>query len=225
MKAYRFSCVSLFALVIQTVALARQEAVQIPVPEVWQHRTSQTRSIHTDRFQSFRFGQDYVSLDVIVGVDGKIESAKAVEGPQDFYSQAEIQEREVEFRPFMKNGVPVRAKLKDYVRLAPPEQWLPERAAFPTVKDSASLRIRLRRTACYGMCPDYSVEVSGNGEVTYRGNAFVLITGEHHSRIPRKSVEQLLAKFGEPTTSLSRTSTSPVLPTIRHSQHPSSSMA
>lgn len=195
MKAYRFSCVFLFGLAIQAGALAQQDAVQIPVPEVWQHRTSTSKSIHTDRFQTFRFGQDYVTLDVIVGVDGKVESAKAVEGPQDFYAQAETLERDAEFKPFVKDGVPVRAKLKDYVRLAPPEQWLPEHAPFPAVKDFASLRMKLTRTACFGMCPDYSVEIQGNGQVNYRGNAFVLITGEHHSQLPRKSVEQLLAKF------------------------------
>src|SRR5215467_9823862 len=53
----------------------------------------------------------------------------------------------------------------------------------------------LSRTSCFGSCPSYSVEVQGDGAVTYRGNGNVLITGEHHSRISRKQVEQLLARF------------------------------
>ena len=48
---------------------------------------------------------------------------------------------------------------------------------------------------CYGSCPAYSVAVKGTGEVTYVGTSNVILTGEHHSQIPKRSVEALLAAF------------------------------
>jgi ankyrin repeat protein len=118
-----------------------------------------------------------------------------VDGPKEFFAEAETLERGQRFKPFEKSGAPVRALIKDYVRLAPPEQWAAQRIPFPKIKDWTSLRMALSRTSCFGTCPSYSVEVRGDGGVTYRGNAFVLITGEHHSRISRKQVEQLFARF------------------------------
>lgn len=70
-----------------------------------------------------------------------------------------------------------------------------EKKPFPKIKDWSSLRMTLSRTSCLGSCSDYTVEVRGDGAVTYHGNFDVLITGEHHSRISKKHVEQLLAKF------------------------------
>lgn len=173
-----------------------QTPIEFPDADVRQHRVSPLKFIHTDHFdrQSI-FLHDTIKLAVTVGTDGAVESASAVEGPKEFFAEAETIERSQRFKPFEKGGIPVRAMIKDYVRLAPPEQWAAQRTPFPKIKDWASLRMTLSRTSCFGTCPSYSVEVRGDGEVTYHGKAFVLITGEHHSRIPKKQVEQLLGKF------------------------------
>ena len=183
-------------LILATAAAAAgQGTVQFPYQEVWSHRTRPAQSIHSDHFDSRSiFLHDSVTLDVIVGTDGHVESAHAVEGPQEFYVEAETIERDEKFKPFEKDGVPVRAAIKDHVRLAPPEKWS-ARVLFPETKDWASLRMTLSRTTCYGACPAYSVEVRGDGTVIYHGTAFVLITGEHHSQIPKKQVQELFARF------------------------------
>lgn len=184
-------------MVLSAAALATaQNPVAFPDPEVWQHRLSPMHLLHTESFDPRSiFVQDTVTLQVVVGADGRVESAHAIAGPSEFYAEAENLERQQRFRPFEKNGVPVRASIKDYVRLAPTEQWLSPRVPFPEIRDWSSLRMTLARTACYGMCPAYSLEVDGDGTVKYHGSAFVLVTGEHQSKISRADVEQLFAQF------------------------------
>lgn len=38
----------------------------------------------------------------------------------------------------------------------------------------------MHRSGCYGRCPVYEVEVTSEGKVTYRGERFVRLSGEHH---------------------------------------------
>lgn len=194
-KTHRYSLSIVFAVFFSGITAA-QNAAEFPDTEAWQHRIGQVAFIHTDQFDSRSILlRDTITLAVIVAIDGRVESARALEGPKEFYAEAETLERKQQFKPFEKNGVPVRAAIKDYVRIAPPEQWSAQRVPFPEIKDWNSLRMTLSRTACYGTCPAYSVEVRGDGAVTYRGKGFVLITGEHHSRISKDTVQELFAKF------------------------------
>lgn len=187
-----------FAIIAAVDKASAQTPIEFSDAEIRQHRTSPFKVIHTDHFDPrSNFTGDTITLEIIVGTDGIVESAHAVNGPKEFFVEAETLERSQRFKPFEKDGGPVRAAIKDYVRLAPPEQWAAQRIPFPKINDWASLKMTLSRTSCYGACPDYSVEVRGDGTVTYRGKGWVLITGEHHSRISRKRVKQLFAKFRE----------------------------
>ena len=51
----------------------------------------------------------------------------------------------------------------------------------------------LRRTACYGQCPVYTVEISATGQVKYTGEEFVSVKGVRHGSVPRANVELLAA--------------------------------
>jgi hypothetical protein len=51
----------------------------------------------------------------------------------------------------------------------------------------------LQRTACFGTCPVYKVEIRANGQVAYTGAEFVSVKGIRHSSIPRVNVELLTA--------------------------------
>jgi len=66
--------------------------------------------------------------------------------------------------------------------------------AAASADDPASIRIKLERGPCYGTCPVYSVELSGDGTVTYNGKQFVLVKGQHASRIAPAAVSALLDK-------------------------------
>ena len=66
---------------------------------------------------------------------------------------------------------------------------------FPAIADWSTLRIRLERSACFGTCPIYSVEISGDGTVNYLGERFVKVTGGQTAHISRKAVRDLYAAF------------------------------
>ena len=52
-------------------------------------------------------------------------------------------------------------------------------------------KIMLERTGCLGPCPVYRVEISGDGAVTYTGEAFVRKEGEHNWKIFQGQIDQL----------------------------------
>lgn len=55
--------------------------------------------------------------------------------------------------------------------------------------------ITLHRTACFGSCPVYSVEIFADGQVRYVGSQFVQITGERTAVITKGDVEKLVRDF------------------------------
>jgi hypothetical protein len=66
---------------------------------------------------------------------------------------------------------------------------------FPQIKDWSSLRIRLERTTCYGWCPAYSVEIGGDGSVSWFGTRFVDAKGSRSSQVPQEKVRALYDAF------------------------------
>ncbi len=55
--------------------------------------------------------------------------------------------------------------------------------------------ITLRRTACFGTCPVYSLEIFENGFIRFVGIDFVQYKGEHRAVIPQDAVGNLIALF------------------------------
>jgi hypothetical protein len=164
---------------------------------VWSHRLTPRPMIHQElppRSSAFD-----ICLHVVVNPSGQVESAKAenVYNSADKWavSEAVTAEKSQRFRPFIKNGRAVRAAFDDCVWIVPPVQWASPRVPFPAIHNWDTLRIRLSRTGCYGVCPAYSVEIRGDGEVLFDGEQNVLVIGHHRSRIPRDGVAGLVAAF------------------------------
>lgn len=84
---------------------------------------------------------------------------------------------------------------------------------FPSV-DRDKLTITLQRSACYGLCPDYSVTIHGDGRVVFSTGAEaidavstihrtmsfsrgVLVPGRHEDRIDTAAVDALVQEFRE----------------------------
>ena len=61
--------------------------------------------------------------------------------------------------------------------------------------DTGPVRITLERGVCFGFCPDYTVSISGDGQVTYEGRRFVNVAGRQTATIPAADVQRLLARF------------------------------
>ena len=171
-----------------------QEPVKIEMREVHDHQMGPLHMIHS-KDSSPRIWLESVQLEVTVDPAGKIESVKAFRGPTEFFGQAEALEAKRKFKPFWRDGNPVRASFTDYVSVMPPEQWAETQTPFPEIKDWSTLRMRLQRTQCYGSCPAYSVLVSGDGNVEFNGTGQVLVMGRHRGTLPRQVVESLLAAF------------------------------
>jgi hypothetical protein len=73
-------------------------------------------------------------------------------------------------------------------RLSPPA------ASCSPPRQSPSARLVLERTACYGSCPDYTLEIHGDGQAIFDGRTFVRVHGRVTGRIPQSAVDALFAK-------------------------------
>lgn len=138
-------------------------------------------------------GMVNVELSVVLSLNGRVESAKPISGPQRFYDRAVELEMHRAFEPVRdKSGTIVRAHFTDNVSVDPPEEWLEYPVSFPEHVDLSTFRITLERTTCFGSCPSYKVTVSGSGEVTWEGGRGVAVPGKHHSTISREAVQELV---------------------------------
>ncbi len=61
--------------------------------------------------------------------------------------------------------------------------------------DYASALITLERTVCFGKCPAYTLQIEGNGKVSYNGGAYVQVRGPQTSQIEPKAVQALVDEF------------------------------
>jgi hypothetical protein len=51
--------------------------------------------------------------------------------------------------------------------------------------------ISMRRTACYGTCPVYGVEISADGTFTYKGDEFVKVKGVRQGTLAQEDIALL----------------------------------
>jgi hypothetical protein len=72
-----------------------------------------------------------------------------------------------------------------------------QKVAFPAIKDFSTLRIGLTRTACYGWCPVYRLEIAGDGTVTWFGERFVEAKGARSVKISVEKVRALYDAFAK----------------------------
>jgi hypothetical protein len=60
---------------------------------------------------------------------------------------------------------------------------------------SEDIHIRLERTPCQGTCPTYTIDIDGNGQVTYEGIRWVATLGRHTWQVPPEDVVDLVHDF------------------------------
>jgi len=73
----------------------------------------------------------------------------------------------------------------------------PDEAMPPTLIQSGDF-VELSRSGCYGTCSSYSVRVSEDGNVLWKGGGFVETVGERHSTITPEAAHALLQPFLAP---------------------------
>ena len=72
-----------------------------------------------------------------------------------------------------------------------------KKTPFPSIVNWSTLTITLHRSPCFGTCAGYNVEVDSDGTVTFKGGAFVAISGTHHGRISPEAVQKLFEDFAK----------------------------
>ncbi len=86
------------------------------------------------------------------------------------------------YTPFQHDGAPAQISIIEHISEdRPPATHVP-------LPDGPLDSVRLRRTSCLGTCPIYELTVSGDGNVTFNGEGFVLVTGPQHYKIPLEGV-------------------------------------
>lgn len=162
--------------------------------EVQKHRTGSHRAIRVPREQQENIFQA-VRVTLVVDESGEVISAVAVEGPSSVFSRAVEEAMKWKYMPFEKDGEPTSAKFDDYVRILPPEELPKTHEAFPTINNLSGVVMTLSRSGCFGTCPAYSIEIRGDGSVTYKGEGFVVVTGEHRDHLLPEQVTEIVDAF------------------------------
>lgn len=142
-------------------ARAFEQPYKVPPEELW--RSDIPRA--AIRFADMNGG---VCLMVVVDAQGAVESVKILDGPRPVLKKAAAAERQLHFKPFLRNGRPVRATFEQCVEVIPEERW-GQRQPFPTVRNWKTVKISFeRRHRCdEPRCLDYKMEISGDGIVRF----------------------------------------------------------
>ena len=183
-------CVSLAYFLGPQVGFAQvpRSPVEIPETEVAAHRIGDRGPLYTN------LGNAHftASIDVIVGTDGKAVSAHSSTGVM---GDLPLLCKTWQYKPFERNGQPVLAKVRESVAILPIGERPDTHVPFPEIHDWNSLRITLSRSACYGMCSTYEIEIHGDGTVLYDGQAFVGTSGKQKGQISHASLVKLVGAF------------------------------
>ncbi len=59
-------------------------------------------------------------------------------------------------------------------------------------RDMAGVSVHMERKACYGICPSYFVDITGDGQVTYLGREFVGVRGQKKGTADLAQVNRLM---------------------------------
>lgn len=125
----------------------------------------------------------------VVCYSGKDEFGGAQ--PLDETQRAEL--AQLRYRPFVQDGKPVAAIVTEEVY----EEERPERQVPMPQAPLEQVRIGLQRGACLGSCPEYRIEVHGDGQVVYEGLRHVAVQGRHVYRVPVEEVARLVESARE----------------------------
>jgi ankyrin repeat protein len=198
--------VLLYAVLLAQPGLPQSKSAPVPPVEVSEreaaeHRLDrQTLFLRVPKQHGF---EDYLEISVTVDRAGSVISThidttgrnSPYKNSPAILADAEAMVRSLKFSPFTRGGKPVVAQFTENVFLLPPELKPAKHVPFPRVKDWNSVRIGLSRSGCLGTCPSYSVEIAGDGSVTYDGRSFVTFTGHHRGFTPPRNVIDLVRQF------------------------------
>ncbi len=108
-----------------------------------------------------------VFVRVVVDRQGNVVSARAFDGPARAFREAEAAEKQLKFKPFIRNGRPVHASFVDDVSVYPLERWSKPRLPFPPIRNWSSMHLTMERLAYCSepRCTAYVLQVRADRTV------------------------------------------------------------
>ncbi len=148
------------------------------------------------RLELVRPGFNQLRLTLTVSATGEVEDVRIGADAESarFWPEVEQEVRGWRFTPFEKDGKPVRAEVEEYLDFVPPEQVSKKHVEAPAIRTESKIEIRLERSACFGVCPAYSVTVSTEG-IVFDGSRFVVARGRHTGQVRPEKVRELARRF------------------------------
>jgi hypothetical protein len=165
--------------------------VEILEAETSEHRIGDHGPIYTNLSHE-HFAAE-CECEVVVGTDGNAVSAKVVSG--GLISDLAPLCKTWRYKPFERNGQPVEARVRESISILPFSELPDTHVPFPEIRDWNSLRITLSRSACYGTCPEYGIEIHGDGTAFYEGRAYAGTTGKKKAKVSHASLVKLVDAF------------------------------
>jgi len=194
----------------------------VTAEEMWQHFQGELPVLHKPpnplnaaypndiRFDD-RWTTD-IPLLVVVSDKGDVVRADVQGDLKEELGPSLLQEAAAWFRnqhfvPFYRDGNAVFVQATVSLRVLPPEKLRKVHAPFPEIKDPRTLVMSLLRSGSCPGCPDYRIEIHGDGTVKYDGYCTVEIDGHQcvpanvqghrTSRISQEAVNFLFNQFKE----------------------------
>ena len=171
-------------------------AIGVTSEDAQTHRIGDVKSVRSEKLGLQAL--DRIEICLLVDADGKVAGVLGTLAEPSVESLAGDAGRAVRgarYTPFERNGKRAQAVFVETVRVLPLERRPDKAAPMPALRDPSTLSIRLGRTACFGTCPTYTVELGGNGAVRFRGEKFVALPGEHHASVAAGDVRALFERF------------------------------
>jgi hypothetical protein len=149
--------------------------------------------------------QAVMPIEIIVNDSGRVVMARPhpinpdwkvpVQVANKFYSEATAEALNWRFQPFARNAKTVSIRCHTSVRVERSEDAPTIHVPFPKLQDWASLRFTLERGSCFGPCPQYKVEIHGDGLVLFTETGGKQTGSKGQDQISRQTVADLLAAF------------------------------
>lgn len=132
---------------------------------------------------------------VTIDERGVVRTAQLESGDAQLRDEALRVALSTRFEPFVRDGKPVVAWTDLHIRSRATDYLGPVDRTFPAAPDLSQVVISLKRTQCLGACPEYRVQLRGDGEVLYRGEEYVLVKGAHRWHVDPATIAPLLEIF------------------------------
>jgi TonB family protein len=131
--------------------------------------------------------QGPVRVEVLVNPDGTVVQTIQLSGQPLLAKAADAAIHKYKYEPFEKDGKAVSATFWVQVDFSLPVHK-PHSVPFPEVKNYEAVLIKMDTG-------DFAFKISGDGSVEYKGSDYVVVTGEHHTKLTSAEMQSLLTAF------------------------------